>query len=164
MQGMGKLTEIEIFECLSVNFRLAAEHCEDLARLPRKGPTYILLRKELRLLEGACRQAAQWRDDARWLQIGLYMAETHKRAGDWLRGVKQPAGGYRPIPEGQRHPMFLKLADCLRAGERRAESLRIARTGRRGTILPKPLAGPHRETRPVGWTKAASGLLVPTAA
>lgn len=161
---MGQLTEREIFDCLAVNFRLAAEHCENLARLPRKGQTYIELRKELRLLEGACRQAAAWREDARWLRVGLYMAETHRRAGDWLRGIKQPGGGWRPIAEGQRHPLFMKLAENLRAAQVKAEGLRDRVTGRRGMILPKPFPGPHRDTRPVGWTKRASGLITPAAA
>ena len=135
---MGCLTELEIFDCLSANFKLAAEHCDDLAKLPRKGPTYRKLREELKLLEGASRQAAHWRGDARWLQIGLYMEEVHKRAGAWLRGYKLPNGQRVTHREGTLHPLFTKLAENMREGRRAAERLRTARTGRIGLILPKP--------------------------
>ena len=170
---MGALTEVEIFSCLTSNFKLAAEHCEDLAKLPRKGPTYKKLRDELKLLEGACRQAAYWRQDARWLQIGLYMEEVHKRAGGWLRGYKNQAGQHITIREGQLHPLFMKLADNLRKGQAAAERLRNRKTGIAGTILPKPMRAPHRDTRPVqvmlppsapGERRTASGLIIPAGA
>lgn len=121
---MGALTEVEIFSCLEENFRLAAQYCDDLAKLPKKGPTYKNLREALKLLEGAARQAAYWRQDARWLQIGLMMGEAHKRAGHWLR---------KHYPS----PLFKKLAQNLRMGQRAADRLRTARTGCIGTILPK---------------------------
>ena len=158
---MGALTENEIFSCLSDNFRSAAESCEALARLPKKGPTYLKFRNELKLLEGACRQAAYWRSDSRWLQIGLYMEECHKRAGDWLRGIKQPNGGRRPIPQGKLHPLFVKLAENLRSGQAQADCLRTAKTGTRGPILPKAGPAPHRDTRPVGYTKTPGGIIIP---
>lgn len=161
---MGELTEREIFSCLSENFVLAAQHCEDLARLPRKGPSYHSLRGELRLIEGAARQAAYWRQDTRWLQIGLYVEEAHKRAGGWLRGYKLPSGERITIREGQLHPLFVKLAENLRAGHRKAEEFRTKATGRIGTILPKVQAGPHRDTVPVGYRKTLSGILLPGAA
>ncbi len=165
---MAKLTEAEIFDCLETNFRLAAEHCEDLAKLPRKGPTYKKLCDELKLIEGACRQAAVWREDSRWLRLGLMMEEAHKRAGDWLRGIAQPGGGRIPIAEGVRHPLFMKLAENLRAGLIRAQETRHNATHTRGIILPPTLPGPHRDTVPVGWTAAlnganhnGSGLIIP---
>lgn len=158
---MARLTEQEIFDCISTNAKLAAEHCDDLAKLTRKGPTYDLLRKELKLIEGACRQAAYFRQDARWLPIGLMMEEAHTRAGEWLRGVKQPMGGRRRIPEGQLHPLFVKLADNLRALHARMESLRTKATNRVGMILPKPRAAPHRDTVPVGYTKSMGGVIIP---
>jgi len=161
---MGALTETEIFDCLTTNFRLAAEHCEDLARLPRKGPTYRLLREELQLIEGACRQAAHWREDSRWLRIGIYMGEAHRLAGEWLRGIKQPNGARIKIAEGQRHPLFMKLAENLRAGWKRAEEFRTRATGKIGTILPRPLPAPHRDTRPSGWNRSPGGLLIPAGA
>lgn len=157
---MGQLTESEIFDCIGTNAKLAAEHCDDLARLTRKGPTYDLLRKELKLIEGACRQAAYFRQDARWLPIGLMMEEAHNRAGEWLRGVKQPMGGRRKIPEGQLHPLFVKLGDNLRALHAKMEGLRTRATGKVGMILPKPLPAPHRDTVPVGFTRSMGGVLI----
>lgn len=162
---MGALTEAEIFDCLGTNFRLAAETCELLATVPKKGPNYRKFREHLKLLEGACRQAAFWRQDARWLQLGLMMEHAHQVAGEWLRGVKQPDGSRRPIPFGEKHPLFMHLAEILRRGHIQAENYRTARTGRVGTILPKPAAH-YRETKPVpvsgiDFTKRPSGLIVP---
>jgi hypothetical protein len=159
---MGRLTEADIFECLSENFRLAAEDCEKLARLPKKGRAYTSLREKLELLEGACRQAAAWREDSRWLQIGLYMAEAHKRAGDWLRGIKVAGSPVRvKIAPGHMHPLFNKLAEHLRAAQARAEDFRTKATGKMGTILPEVEAAPHRDTTPVGWRRSQGGLIVP---
>jgi hypothetical protein len=133
---MGMLTEQEIIDCLRTNFRLAAEHCRQLAALPKAGPTYRRLREELKLIEGAARQLAQWREDMRWLQIGLSMEETHQRSLRWLR--------YH-FPR----KLFEKLADNLEFGARAADRLRTAATGRTGLIAPKPLEGPLRQGRPV---------------
>lgn len=157
---MGDLTEPEIFDCLSDNFRKAAQLCEDLARHPRKGPNYLSLRDSLKLIEGACRQAAYWREDSRWLKIGLLMEEAHKRAGEWLRGVKMPNGARVKLAEGHLHPCFVQLADNLRKGHAKAEEFRTRATGRLGTILPVVAPGPHRDTRPVGYRRA-SGLFIP---
>src|ERR1700687_4447619 len=122
IDGMGRLTETEIFDCLKTNLRLAAQSCDKLAVSPRKGPTYVKLRDELRLVEGACGQAAFWRGgDARWLKIGLFMAEAHKRAGGWLRGEKQPAGPSIKLAPAEMHPLFKKLAENLRAAYVKAE-------------------------------------------
>jgi hypothetical protein len=156
---MGALTEIEIAECLTDNFKSAADSCEYLARSSRKGPRYNQLRKELKLLEGACRQMAHWREDARWLQIGLYMEEAHRRAGDWLRGVKMPDGSRRPTTHGQLNPLFVKLADNLRGAHRFAEDMKTKATGRVGMILPKEKR-PDRDTVPAGWRKSAGGVLI----
>lgn len=165
MAAMAKLTEAEIFDCLETNFRLAAEHCEDLAKLPRKGPTYKKLIEELKLCEGACRQAAVWREDSRWFPIGLLMEEAHKRAGNWLRGVPQPGGGSRPLAEGVLHPCFMKLADNLRLALKLAMQTKTQATHHRGMILPAQLPGPHRDTVPVGWTPAlartSGGIILP---
>jgi hypothetical protein len=129
------LTEREIIDCLRANFRKAAEDCEKLARLPAQGPTYKRFREELKLIEGAARQLGYWRGDARWFQIGLQMEEAHQRAGRWIR-EKWP------------RPLFIRLAENLRAGERAAHDLATKATGRTGLILPKPKSF-HRETRPV---------------
>jgi hypothetical protein len=164
---MGALSEQEIFGCLRENFALAAQHCEDLAKLPRKGPTYRLLREELKLIEGACRQASAWREDTRYLQIGMRMAEAHKRAGDWLRGVKIDKGPRRKIPPGQMHPMFMALSAGLRALAINVEGLRLNRTNRLGMILPKPAYVPRNTSHsrvmlPIGMSRTPGGLLVPS--
>lgn len=159
---MGDLTEVEIFDCIRTNATLAAEHCEQLARMPREGDTYDHLRNELKLIEGACRQASAWRGDTRWLPIGLAMEEAHSRAGEWLRGCK--VGGMR-IRLAERHNFecFTALAGNLRALGTNMEKLQHARTGRRGMILPEALPAPHRDTRPVGFTRSLGGVLIPSA-
>lgn len=145
---MGALTEREIFDCLASNLAEAVTHCEALARIPKKGPTYNRLRNNLKLIEGCCRQAAYWRSgDARWLKLGLLMSEAHKRAGTWLRSYVAPASINEAL-----HPSFCWLADRLRELQRVAETLRTHATGRaEGPILPRPLPGPHRDTKPVGY-------------
>lgn len=170
---MTQLTESEIFNCLAENFRLAAEHCDLLAALPMRGPTYQKLVEELRLIEGAARQAAYWRDDAGgcaaplgfagthgfealrsdmgdpgWLEIAHMMGECHQRAGNWLRG-------HYP------RPLFLKLGQVLRECHRKAELRRTSATGRLGALLPPVRPGPHRDTRPV-QVMTPGGLLLPS--
>ena len=162
---MGALTETEIFDCMRTSLKAAAECCDELARTPLKGPVYDRLRKELKLIEGCCRQASAWREDTRWLPIGLMMHEVHDKAGNWLRGWKHPENGQRiKFAEGQRNPLFVKLGENLRALSTVAENLRTKATGRVGMILPKPLPGPHRDTRPVGFRQSPSGLILPGAA
>lgn len=167
---MGALTETEIFSCMADNLRLAAIDCDLLATEPLKGPIYDRFRRELKLVEGCCRQASAWREDTRWLPIGLQMEECHRRAGEWLRGEKMPDGSRRLIPYGQKHPLFLKLAANLRALHMVVEALRTRATGRIGMILPDAMPGPHREHRPQrvlippGLSQRASGLIVPSGA
>lgn len=167
---MGALTESEIFDCMRTNLRLAAEHAVDLAKLPKKGPTYRSFLNEMRLVEGCCRQASAWRSDTRWLPLGLKIAEAAKRAGDWLRGVKGPDGMYRRLPEGQLHPYFLALAQNLEAMIVAADKIQNEKTGRVGMILPNAAPAPHRDTRPVpvhlpaGMAQRSSGLIVPSSA
>jgi hypothetical protein len=141
---MGALSEPEIFSCLTENCRMAAEHAEFLASSPRVGPTYRLLRDELELIEGACRQAAHWREDTRWLKIGLAMEHAHKNAGEWLRGIKNGPGPRIPLAPGHKHPLFMKLAETLRALHKMTDDLRDKATGRVGMILPEVQKAPMR--------------------
>ncbi len=145
---MSRLGEAEIFNCMTENLRLAAEHCENLAILPAKGPTYHALRTSLALVEGCCRQASAWREDTRWLPIGLAMAEAHKRCGDWLRHRNPPK-------------YFLMMAANLRNLYVVADGIKNKATGTTGMILPAALPGPHRDTRPVS-VRLPSGLIVPS--
>ncbi len=123
---MSDLTEREIFDRLVSSFREAAEHCEALALQANRtqGQRYVKLREHLLLIEGACRQAAMWRDDSRWLTIGQFAADCHKKCGDWLRFKT-------------RGPMFLKLADNMRMMLEAAKQRRDQATGVRGPILPE---------------------------
>lgn len=143
------LTEVEILDQMRTQCRKAIEDAENLAKLPAQGPTYVRLREELKLIEGCCRQAAYWREDARWLPIGLKMEEAHQRARVW-------------VTRHYARKMFLMLANNLRALERKIDNLQHHATGRRGTILPDVQAAPHRDTRPVGWTATPSGLVIPS--
>lgn len=143
---MARLTETEIFDCLVTNFREAAEHCDNLAKLPAQGPTYTKLRENLRLIEGAARQAAGWRDDARWLKVGMDAARCHQVCGDWIRAHAA-------------RKLFLTLGTAMRKLQRHTEGLQHKATGRRGTILPIIKPGPHRDTRPV--QVSTSGLILP---
>lgn len=161
---MGALTEIEIFDQLNTSFRLAIELCGDLARLPLKGPTYHCFRTQLRLIEGCCKQANTWREDTRWLIFIRLMGDTHQRAGDWLRGIKQEDGSRVKIAEGQLHPAFVMLADNLCGLHNLAEKIRTERTNRVGMILPPVMPTPPRDTRPAGWNSTPSGLVIPHAA
>ena len=148
---MSDLTEVEIFDCVKTHLRAAAEHCLDLARKPLQGPSYVKLREELKLVEGACRQAGHWREDSRWFAIGLQMEEAHRRCGFWLRG-KHP------------RPLFAKLAEALVDAYNLVELLRTAKTGRRGMILPDSMtASAPRNTSFAGWETQIrpSGLIVP---
>lgn len=156
---MGATTEQDIFDVLATNFREAAERCEVLAWHPQRGRIYEAFRNNLRLIEGACIQAANWREDTRWLGLSLVIGEAHKRAGNWLRGY---------IAEDSRkaaHPMFLKLAEKLREGQAHAETLKTAKTGKRGLILPRPVNDNrrHRDTRPV-QVVTPGGIILPSAA
>ena len=164
------ISEHEIWDCLKTNLRLAAEHCDKLASLPAQGPTYQMLLGELRLVEGACRQAAYWREDgggtglppgqpgahgfeairlgetdsAGWLEMAHMMGEVHKRCGGWIRG-KYP------------RQLFTKMAEVLREMLRQLERRWERPTGKVGTILPTMMPGPHRDTRPVSM----NGLVLP---
>lgn len=140
---MSDLSEVQILGCLRENFRLAAEDCDRLARGER-GPVYTRLRQELKLLEGACRQLTYYREDTRWLKVGMQMAQVQERSGRWLR-ERQP--GWR----------FTKLAEILRGGQASAEKLATKATGKLGMILPIAKPAPHRDTRPVSM----SGIILP---
>jgi hypothetical protein len=162
---MGALTETEIFDQMNASFKQAAELADKLARYPLKGLNYDALRKQLRLIEGCCKQANTWREDTRWLRFMTMCAECHKRAGDWLRGIPVPGGGRIRLNEGTLHPAFVMLAENLRAMHKAAELIRTAKTNRVGMILPDMLAGPHRDTKPVGYRAmpkvSNGGIIIP---
>lgn len=133
---MSDLTEVEIFDCLTENLREAATHCELLAVLPAKGPTYRKLRSNFQMIEGACRQMGFFRDDMRYQHLGMKAAQCHERAGGWLRSQAAPE-------------LFTKLADAMRKLDTDVDGLRHTATRRRGPILIPTAPAPHRDTRPV---------------
>lgn len=147
---MSDLTEFEIFDRLVTSFREAAEHCEALALQQNRitGQRYVKLRENLMLIEGAARQAAMWRDDWRWLKIGQYAAECHKRCGDWLRFKT-------------RGRMFLTLAENMRMMQLAAEDMRTRATGVRGPILPEQ---PKYEPENRQVAVSAGGIILPEGA
>lgn len=143
---MSDLTEQEILDCLKTNLRLSAQHCEILAAIPAQGETYEKLREELKLVEGACRQIAHWREDSRWLRLGMQMEVAHQKVWNWVR--------YK-----HSRKLFLMFADNLRAALKLADTLETKATGKLGAILPEVLPL-HRENRPVQVVRP-SGLIVP---
>ena len=154
---MSGRTEAEVFSFLTENFRLAAERCEKLAWDPYRGFVYNSFVKELKGIEGACIQACDHRADSRWLRIGMLMAEAHRRAGHWMRNSRTKAE--RKIADAR----FKMLAENLRMFAREAEDLRDKATGRVGMILPEPLPGPHRDTRPI-QVITPGGIVIPAGA
>ena len=133
---MSDLTETEIFDRMGQSLRSAIHLCGALATEPAKGANYDALRKEFGLIEGCCRQAAMWREDARWLPVGLFMEKCHSTAGSWLRVKSPPA-------------LFNKMAENLRSALYLCDEFRTKATGVRGAILPAERPEPHREARPV---------------
>lgn len=139
-------TEVELFDQLISNLKAAISECETLAVLPFRGPAYIRLRENFKLMEGSCRQIAQWREDSRWLPLGLYFEECHQKAMKWVAENAPPH-------------VFKFLTVQLTGAFVMVERLRTAKTGKLpegyvrqgvlGAILPQPLEGPHRDTTPV---------------
>ena len=144
---MTQLTEREIIDCLRTNLRGAADDCEALVRLPAQGPTFMRLRDRLKLVEGACRQMTYWREDTRWLPVGMMMEAVHQKSRQWIVG-HQP------------RKLFGMLAERLRMLHAAAEMLETRATGRSGAILPPVVPGPHRDNRPV-QVKTPGGIMLP---
>lgn len=143
---MSALTETEIFDRLTTSLRSAIELCGLLATLPAQGPNYLKIIEELKLIEGAARQAGVWRSDSRWFKFGFEMMRFHQRIGDAIRSH-------------QARDIFLHMQGMMKGALKEADELRNARTGKRGPILPK-VKDPHRESRPV-YVSKPSGLMVP---
>ena len=146
---MSALSEIEIFSCLRENLRGAADDCDIIAKQPRSGEMFDRMRKRLKLAEGACRQAAYWREDSRWLQVGLKMEKAHQIARTWL---------HRPSVKSKK--LFIGLAAALRKVEKDIQRLETQRTGIMGMILPEVERAPLRQGRPV-QVITPGGLVLP---
>jgi hypothetical protein len=147
---MSALTEAEIFDCLRENLKGAADDCDLIARFPQSGVAFDRMRKRLKLVEGACRQAAFWREDARWLQPGLKMEQAHQIARTWL---------HRPSVQSKK--LFAGLAAALRRMHADIDRLEAMRAPRLGMILPRLQAPTEiRHGRPV-QVMTPGGLIVP---
>lgn len=146
---MSTLTEIEVFDRLRTSLRSAADLCGKLATVPAQGPNYRKIIEELKLIEGCCRQVGHFREDMRWMKLGWEMSRFHARIGDCIR-----SHAARDIFLSMKTKILDALTEC--------ELLRTVKTGRRGPILPRVAAGPHRESRPV-QVRLPSGLIIPAA-
>lgn len=165
---MGALTEREIFDRMSGCLKDAVSCCVQISRSKRRGALYDKLRKNLTLAGGCCRQAAYWRQDARWLKHDALLAECHKKAGDWLRGYKDPFSGARTMLAPKLvNELFFMLAQKLAELHNLAVDLRDKKTNRAGMILPivKPAPGvrhrPQAVMLPPGMRSTPSGLIIP---
>jgi hypothetical protein len=142
------LTEVEIFDCMKSNLSRAAVYADHISRYPASGHSFIKMRAALKRVEGACRQAAYWRQDARWLRPGLMCEKAHQIARTWL---------HRPSVQSKK--LFTGLAAALRKMAVDIERLQTARTGQLGMILPKEQKPPTTSASvPV---KRPSGLILP---
>lgn len=149
------LSESEIWECLKENLKGAADDCAIIARQPSSGPEFIRLRERLALCEGACRQMSVWRQDTRWLPIGMKFEQAHQKAREWL---------HRPTVSSKK--LFTLLETALRKMQRDTEILHKRATGKVGMILPKPQRGEIRTQGravqvPADYALTQSGLVVP---
>lgn len=148
-------TEVELLEWMKENLRHAAEHCKVLSHHPLRGFVYDAFRRELKNIEQSCNRMGYFRNgDARWLPVGMMMAEAHRRAGNWLR--KSASEDARNAV----HPMFLKLSENLMALYGKVVALETEKTGVRRSILPVAMTAPHRSGRPV-QVRRPSGLIIP---
>jgi hypothetical protein len=137
-------SEAEIKDCMRTSLRGVIDDCGLLATLPIKGRTYSRMRDRLQTIENCCKQMAAWRDDTRWLPIGMMMEMAHQRSREWIAGRKINGLVVKGDPQ-----CFLMLQTNLRALLAVVDGLADKATGRVGMILPEPLPAPHRETKPV---------------
>lgn len=133
---MSDLTEQEVIDRMITSLREAMDASKALAIESRKGANYNKLREHLGLIEGCCKQLAAFREDSRYLNLGLVMEECHKRAGSWLRGYRE--NGVRiMIAPGELNQMFVRLYINLEGILKGVDDMFKAKTGMRGPILPE---------------------------
>lgn len=166
---MGALTEVEIFDCIATNVAIAADCCDQMATRPTRGVPFIKFREACANVEGACRQASQWRSDTRWLPMGLMMEKCHQLALKWITGFKaEPRRPRIAVSERDKHQGFVKMAENLRFAAEAMKILKNSKTGKIGMILPDTSRGPTRtQGRPMqvllpeGMLARPSGIIVP---
>ena len=167
---MGALTEQEIFDRMTGCLKASIDNAVALASQPRRGMHYDILRKNLRLAGECCRQAAAWREDARWLSFDTQVTRCHKMAGDFLRGYKTENGEkihYAPVEVKE---FFLLMAQGLAKVHNAVVDMKTRATGRAGMILPLVRQDSRTQGRavgvklPAGMAQRKSGLIVPAGA
>lgn len=123
------LSEQEIITKFQQSLKEGRDRCLWLAKnadpeyLAPRGVHYRLLKTALTELEGCARQLSAYRNDARWLPLGiLYGAKTARLAQTYFVQLKWAK--------------FRDLARVFDVGLARMEELQ-KKTGRTGVILPK---------------------------
>ena len=132
----GWLTEAEIKDMWRSSMLAAASDCSLLQTLPAQGATFVRLRENLKLAEGACRQMGHWREDSRWIYLAPQLENLHQMAR-------------MMIVSHYARQLFTKLEITLRKIVAGAHDLETKKTGKVGMILPDTSRGPHRDTKPV---------------
>lgn len=126
---MSGLTEAEILTRHSQSLKEAKDQClwlsqnADPDKIAPRARRYRGLQQALKELEGTCRQLAQFRQDARWIKLGVLYAKA-------MRTVTK-------IYEHQNWLAFKELTQLFDNGIVRMEELATAKTGTVGPILPK---------------------------
>jgi hypothetical protein len=134
---MTETTETELFDCLIGNLKSARA---DVALMADpsilRGPLYFRVKEALKLVEGSARQIAHWREDSRWLKIGLAAEVAHQMVRQWVERREGPKAYTFMAIQMQR---WLNLVEVIRH----------AKTGKLGLILPDMGEPDLRDTRPV---------------
>jgi hypothetical protein len=122
------LSEQEITSRHMQSLKEARDCCDwlgkqlDPALAAPRGRRYAQLRKALTELEGSARQMAHWRQDARWLKLGIHYAKVMRVA--------------QAKYVGQRWGAFKAMVQIFDAGLRSLDDLQTRKTGTLGAILP----------------------------
>lgn len=144
---MSGLTEREILSRHTQSLGEARDACQWLARnadpekIAPRNRHYRNLQKALKELEGTCRQMSAYRDDTRWLPLGIFYAKVMRTVTTKYRGMDWLAFG--------------QIAQVFVLGIKKVETLAEAKTGRLGPILPKRtdwLILPDPKTPQTLWT------------
>lgn len=127
---MSTLSEQEIISRFRQSFSEAKVACDMLSKnanpevVMLRGRHYKNLKTSLKEMEGCAKQMAAYRDDTRWLPLGILYGAKCARAAqkrfvdmDWLG--------------------FKKMIVIFEQGERRVTELAEKKTGRVGIILPQ---------------------------
>lgn len=123
------LSEREIIDRHTQALGEAHRACQRLGKnadpeyLAPRGHDYGNLKRALNALEGSARQMAHFREDARWLKLGVLYAKAMRTAQAKF--------------VGQRWGAFNELMKLFENGQRSMADLRDRKTDTRGPILPQ---------------------------